>query len=124
MKPAVQIQLDQVSDTITIIHLRGDLTASAKEALNEAYQQASQSGAQTLILHFRRDDYINSAGLGLLIDLVAEARKQEQKLLVVMPEMHFRKIFQSLGLTQYMALFETLETALSAIEANEQSDTE
>lgn len=120
MSSTIQISLEQASDTCTIIYLSGDLTASAEQALDEAYQQACQAGAKTIILHFRQDDYINSAGLGLLLNLAAETRQSEQRLMAVMPMVHFQKIFAAVGLSpRLLTLYDSLDEALRVAEADE-----
>jgi len=101
---------------VTIIELAGDVTTFAEEAINQAYQDASSDGAHNIIFNFREDDYINSAGIAILIGIVTEARKRDQRLLMTGLSNHFQKIFRMVGLTQYADLYSTLEDALGSIE--------
>ena len=101
----------------TIIDLAGDITTFAEEAINEAYHSASSDGAHNIIFNFREDDYINSAGIAILIGIVTEARKRDQRLLMTGLSAHFQKIFRMVGLTQYANVYPTLEEALASIEA-------
>ena len=101
----------------TIIDLAGDITMFAEEAINEAYHDASSDGAHNIIFNFREDDYINSAGIAILIGIVTEARKRDQRLLMTGLSGHFQKIFRMVGLTQYANVYPTLEEALASIEA-------
>jgi len=101
----------------TIIKLAGDVTTFAEEAINEAYHHASSDGAHNIIFNFREDDYINSAGIAILIGIVTEARKRDQRLLMTGLSSHFQKIFRMVGLTQYADLYLTLEEALASIES-------
>ncbi len=100
----------------TIIDLAGDVTTFAEEAINQAYHDASSDGAHNIIFNFREDDYINSAGIAILIGIVTEARKRDQRLLKTGLSEHFQKIFRMVGLTQYADLYPTLEEALASIE--------
>ena len=100
----------------TIIDLAGDVTTFAEEAINQAYQDASSDGAHNIIVNFREDDYINSAGIAILIGIVTEARKRDQRLLMTGLSDHFQKIFRMVGLTQYADLYPTMEEALASIE--------
>jgi anti-anti-sigma factor len=100
----------------TIIDLAGDVTTFAEEAINQAYQDASLNGAQNIIFNFRENDYINSAGIAILIGIVTEARKRDQRLLMTGLSNHFQKIFRMVGLTQYADLYPTLQEALTSIE--------
>jgi len=100
----------------TIIDLAGDVTTFAEEAIDKAYQTASSDGAHNIIFNFRQNDYINSAGIAILIGIVTEARKRDQRLLMTGLSNHFQKIFRMVGLTQYADLYPTLEEALDALE--------
>jgi anti-anti-sigma factor len=100
----------------TIIDLAGDVTTFAEEAINKAYQDASSNGAHNIIFSFRQDDYINSAGIAILIGIVTEARKRDQRLVMAGLSNHFQKIFRMVGLTQYAALYLTLDEALASLD--------
>jgi anti-anti-sigma factor len=100
----------------TIIDLAGDVTTFAEEAINQAYHDASSDGAHNIIFNFREGDYINSAGIAILIGIVTEARKRDQRLLMTGLSSHFQKIFRMVGLTQYADLYPTLAEALTSIE--------
>jgi anti-anti-sigma factor len=99
-----------------IIDLAGDVTTFAEDAINKAYQDASSDGAHNIIFNFRRDDYINSAGIAILIGIVTEARKRDQRLLMTGLSTHFQKIFRMVGLTQYADLYPTVAEALASVE--------
>ena len=99
----------------TIIDLAGDITTFAEEAINKAYHDASSDGAHNIIFNFREDDYINSAGIAILIGILTEARKRDQRLLMTGLSGHFQKIFRMVGLTQYANVYPTLEEALASI---------
>ena len=99
----------------TIIDLIGDVTTFAEDAINQAYRSASDSGAQNIIFNFRENDYINSAGIAILIGVVTEARKRNQKLLMTGLSAHFQKIFRMVGLTQYADLHPSVSEALASL---------
>ena len=102
----------------TIIDLIGDVTTFAEEAINHAYQSVSSDGAVNIIFNFRENDYINSAGIAILIGVVTEARKRDQKLLMTGLSAHFQKIFRMVGLTQYADLHPSLDDALATLNGN------
>jgi anti-anti-sigma factor len=100
----------------TIVDLAGDVTTFAEDAIQKAYQEASANGAQNIVFQFRESDYINSAGIAILIGIVTEARKRDQRLLMTGLSQHFQKIFRMVGLTQYADLYPSLDDALTSIE--------
>jgi anti-anti-sigma factor len=114
MSDEIQVSIREEKKA-TIIDLVGDVTTFAEEAINQAYQSASADGATNLIFNFRENDYINSAGIAILIGVVTEARKREQKLLMTGLSAHFQKIFRMVGLTQYADLHASIDEALAAL---------
>ncbi len=114
MSDEIQVSIREQGST-TIIDLVGDVTTFAEEAINQAYQSASGDGATNIIFNFRENDYINSAGIAILIGVVTEARKRDQKLLMTGLSAHFQKIFRMVGLTQYADLHPSVDEALSSL---------
>jgi anti-anti-sigma factor len=118
----IQVSIREESGA-TVIDLVGDVTTFAEDAINQAYQTASADGAVNIIFNFRENDYINSAGIAILIGIVTEARKQDQKLLMTGLSIHFQKIFRMVGLTQYADLYPSVEEALASLNSgNNNSD--
>jgi anti-anti-sigma factor len=116
MRDEIQVTV-RFGKNATIIDLVGDVTTFAEEAIHKAYQDASSDGAHNVIFNFREDDYINSAGIAILIGIVTEARKRDQRLLMTGLSAHFQKIFHMVGLTQYVDLYSTLKEALASLDA-------
>lgn len=99
---------------VAIIDLIGDVTTFAEEKINNAYRQVTTQGARYILLNFRQNDYINSAGIAILIGIVTEVNQNGQKLAVSGLSPHFQKIFRMVGLAQYAEIYQTEEEALSA----------
>jgi len=116
MSDQIQVMV-RFEENATIIDLVGDVTTFAEEAILKAYQDASSDGAHNIIFNFRENDYINSAGIAILIGVVTEARKRDQRLLMTGLSNHFQKIFRMVGLTQYADLYPTLQEALASLNA-------
>ncbi len=115
MSDEIQVSVRTLGDVATVIDLMGDVTTFAEEAINQAYQGVSSGGAVNIIFNFRENDYINSAGIAILIGVVTEARKREQKLVMTGLSAHFQKIFRMVGLTQYADLYPSVDDAVSAL---------
>jgi anti-anti-sigma factor len=102
---------------LTVIDLAGEVTTFAEEAVNAAYKEASERGARNILLNFKDVDYINSAGIAVIIGLLTEARKTDQTLLITGLNAHYTKIFQMMGLAQYAPLYDTEEAAVLSMAA-------
>ena len=90
----------------------GDVTTFAEEKINTAYRDVTNKGARFVLLNFRQNDYINSAGIAILIGIVTEVNRNNQKLAVSGLSQHFQKIFRMVGLAQYAEIYQDEEEAL------------
>lgn len=102
---------------VAIIDLVGDVTTFAEEKINTAYREVTNKGARFVLLNFRQNDYINSAGIAILIGIVTEVTRNSQKLAVSGLSQHFQKIFRMVGLAQYAEIYQDEDEALTAFKA-------
>ena len=111
MNKEIQVSISQ-KDEVSILNIKGDVTAITGETIEGAYQKVSTGGAKKILLYFDKDGYINSGGIAILIGIASESKKKEQKIRITGLSNHFQKIFDMVGLTKYTALFPTEELAL------------
>ena len=104
-------------DGVAIIDLVGDVTTFAEEKINKAYAQVTGQGARHVLLNFRQNDYINSAGIAILIGIVTEVNRNSQKLAVSGLSQHFQKIFRMVGLAQYADIYQDEDEAIRGFAA-------
>ncbi len=104
-------------DGVAIIDLVGDVTTFAEEKINSAYNQVTAEGAKQILLNFRQNDYINSAGIAILIGVVTEVNRNGQKLAVSGLSQHFQKIFRMVGLAQYAEIYQDEDEAVRGFAA-------
>jgi len=100
---------------LTVIDLQGEVTTFADEAITLAYRQACEQGAESILFNFTSVDYMNSAGISIIIGVLTEARKADQRLLLTGLTPHYRKIFQMMGLTQYAPVFDSEDAARESV---------
>src|SRR5687767_7633535 len=102
---------------LTVIDLSGEVTTFAEEVVNSAYKQATEGGAKHILLNFKDVEYINSAGISVIIGLLTESRNSDQTLMITGLTPHYTKIFQMMGLAQYAPLHKTEEDARQSVSA-------
>lgn len=105
----------RIEQGVTIIDLKGDVTTFADAKITEAYRSATAAGAKRIVLNFRRSDYINSAGIAILIRIVTEVNRAGQKLAMSGLNDHFQKIFRMVGLSQYADIYDDETQAIAAL---------
>ena len=114
MEHQTEIGLEAVAD-VTLFDIKGDVTALSEPALNDAYTKATDQGVRKILLQFRKDAYINSGGIALLIQILAETKKNNQQAGITGLSDHFKKIFNMVGITKFAAIYNTLDDALEAM---------
>ncbi len=105
----------KVSDQISIIDIQGEITAAAENALMDAYTQATDHGARTIILNFTGLEYMNSSGIGLLVTLLIRVNRQKQKLLTYGLSDHYQQIFALTRLNEAIGVYRSESDALKAV---------
>lgn len=102
---------------VAIIDLVGDVTTFAEEKINGAYGEVSQQGVRNILFNFRENNYINSAGIAILIGVVTEVNRNNQRLAVSGLSPHFQKIFRMVGLAQYIDIYQDEDEAIRSLTA-------
>lgn len=95
------------------IDIQGDVTAESEAALMEAFTDACQDDAQTVLLNFERLEYMNSGGIGLLVTLMVRASRQGQRLAATGLSDHYRQIFELTRLDEAITILEREDDLLS-----------
>ena len=104
-------------DSVTILDLNGDVTMFAEAELARAYRAAVDAGSRALVLNFQRVEYINSAGIAIIISMLTEARAAGVTLVISGLGSHYQKIFRMVGLSQYAEIYDTEDAAVEALAA-------
>ena len=111
MNKDIEVLVSNKGD-VSMIHIKGDITAISGEAIEKAYQKVSADGAKKILLCFNTESYINSGGIAILIGIAAESKEKGQTIRLTGLSDHFQKIFHMVGLTKYTEIFPSDESAL------------
>ena len=107
----IEISISKKND-VSIINIKGDVTAITGEAIEGAYRMITTDGAKKILLYFDKDGYINSGGIAILIGVASESVKNQQQIRITGLSSHFQKIFHMVGLTKYTGIYPSEESAL------------
>lgn len=111
MQEVNEIKLE-THGAVTVMDIQGDVTAFSEPFLNEAYRNASDRGARKILLKFDSNAYINSGGIAVLIQVLAQTQKNDQLIGITGISDHFKKIFHMVGITKFAKIYDSLEDAL------------
>ena len=114
MEAKNEIKIEREKD-IAILQIQGDITAQSEPYINEAYKELNEQGATPKILiHFEEDAYINSGGIAVLIQILAQTQKNNQQIGITGLSAHFKKIFRMVGITKFADIYNDLGEALQS----------
>lgn len=117
--PQAQVTMDvrRVSAKVSVVDVKGELTAFAEGVMMDAYGQASEGGARGIVMNFEGLEYMNSSGIGLLVTLLIRVNRERQKLLIYGLSDHYQSIFQITRLDDAIAIHDSEEDAVKAASA-------
>ena len=115
MQPKNEIHLAQ-QNGVTLMQIQGDITAHSEPYINAAYKQIGErESPRKILIQFEEDAYINSGGIAVLIQILAQTRKNNQQIGITGLSDHFKKIFHMVGITKFAEIYDSLEDALAAM---------
>jgi anti-anti-sigma factor len=118
---AMQQQTNEISfearGTVMVLSISGDITALSETKLTDAYRSATEQGAKRLLLKIAGEAYINSGGIAVLIQILAQTKRKGQIVGITGISEHFKKIFTMVGITKFAAIYSSLEDALEKMAA-------
>ena len=97
----IQVNL-RLEEKLAIIDLSGDVTGLAEKKLLAAYDKATSQKAKCIVFNFSSVNYINSAGMSVMITLLTRSQNQGVNLRAFGLSPHFQKIFDMVGLLKYI----------------------
>jgi len=112
--PTLSLDVRPIGTGAAVIDVRGDVTAASEQPLAAAYDEATQGGAQSLILNFSGLEYMNSSGIGMLVTLLVRANRQHQRLAAFGLTDHYRQIFELTRLDEAISIFDDEHSALAS----------
>jgi len=116
MQKEIEIRLETLG-SVTLFDIKGDMTIVAEPFLEEAYKNANAQGTSKILLKFDQDAYINSGGIAVLIQLLAETRRNNQQIGITGLSGHFKKIFSMVGITKFAKIYNTVEEGQESLSA-------
>ena len=115
MEEKNEIRIERQHD-ISILHIQGDITAHSEPHINEAYKELNDQGpTQKILIQFEQDAYINSGGIAVLIQILAQTQKNNQQIGITGLSEHFKKIFRMVGITKFANIYNDLDEALQSL---------
>jgi anti-anti-sigma factor len=117
MKPSsLDVSLSGEAPNVAI-DLRGELTVVAQKSLLDAYREATERGAQNIVINFAQVDLVNSAGISLLFGILTGTQKAGQRLIFAGLTPHHQKVLTMMGFTRYSEFYGSVADAYRALKS-------
>ena len=115
--PELQCQLRRIPSLpeAAVITLRGALDPKNVTLLVGALKKIGDKGFRTLILDLAEIRYINSMGLGSLINLADGLAAKGGGLVLANPNPKVKVVFDLMGITQFFRIHKSVDAAIAAI---------
>lgn len=101
------------TDDGAIVVMSGTVNRAAKEALEDAYEEATTMSGRVL-LDFRGVDYINSTGIAVIVGVLAIARAESRQVGAFGLTEHYREVFNITRLADFMTIYDDESAAVAA----------
>jgi len=104
----------KIEKTFPIITLEGDITSEADQLLESAYFEIrNQIKERIYIFDFRKANYINSSGISSFIKIIHIHKEENGDFVFTGLSEHLKKVMDIVGLTDYVKIYDTIETAIN-----------
>jgi anti-anti-sigma factor len=100
---------------VTLLDIKVDITAFSEPFLNDAYKNLSTQGAKKILFKFEDKAYINSGGIAVLIQVLAQTKRNNQTIGITGLSEHFKKVFHMVGITKFAVIHPSVDDALKAM---------
>jgi len=101
--------------SVVIFNIQGDITSFSEPFLNQAYKEANDQGTEKILLNLEEGAYINSGGIAVLIQILAQTKKNNQQISITGLSEHFKKIFNMVGITKFADIHNNVDSAIAAM---------
>jgi len=106
---------------VAVIYISGFLSSGNRSNLMATYEKACSTSHSGVVFHFDPYMSINSAGISLVAQLLGDVIKREKNGAFCGLSENFIAIFDTLGITRSMDLFETEQDAIASLSKKSQS---
>lgn len=98
-------------DGISVVHLLGELTGETP--LKSTVGRLTDQDRSLIVLDMSALTYINSAGLGDLVQMTARSNSQGGRLIIVSPSPFVAGVFEATKLDKFFEIHPNLDSAIA-----------
>ncbi len=100
--------------TAVVIGVRGNVTVNTIPHISEAFETAKRLKRDVIVIDFEENTSINGAGITGLTDLLRQNQQSGDRVVLAGLSSNFRAVFEMVGITKLVDLFDNEDEALRA----------
>ncbi len=112
--PPRNVTIVSQDESVTIVEATGDINLAHSPAFHQTLLAIVDKEPPRLVLRLGRVSYLDSSGVGALVDIAKRVSRYAGTLVLVAPNARVRGIFEITRLTRFFHIVDTDEEALSA----------
>lgn len=101
-------------DGVDVIDITGQLDAFTTPDVKAEFKKLTDARRFKLALNFGQVDYVNSTGIGAIVAVAQQVRRRKGDLKLFGMKADIRKVFDLVGASKILEIFETEQEALSS----------
>src|SRR5438094_10554903 len=99
----------------TVLSLRGEIDVYTAPRLRQAIVDLVDGGVRAIVVDMERVDFLDSTGLGVLVEGLKRSRGKDGNLSIVSTQDKILKIFDITGLMKAFDVYASVDQALAAV---------
>jgi anti-anti-sigma factor len=103
---------ERIENDIYVFTIEGRIDSAGAIALEDSLQATVEEGHHKMVLDLAKVQYINSAALRTLADIITQNREHGGDLRLAALTPKVKRVFQIVGFDRFSTIFDTLEEAL------------
>ncbi len=103
------------NDNFQIVRFNGEFDKAGQSEVKEALDDAVKSfDGSTLVFDFNALKFINSEGIGYLMEIHTHLMNRDKRLVIVGLNAHVKDVFQTIGIGEIIPVYESLDDFLAS----------
>lgn len=107
--------IKEKSSEMQFLHLRGRLDNENAQLLGESLSKLIEDGARQLIIDCSQIEFINNAGLRVLVSVAKKILDVEGRIALHSPSQQAKDIFDRTGFSMVSRIYDTREEAIAGV---------
>ncbi len=106
----MQIREPDMIKGYQVIEFTGEFDKVGFSEVNEQLEEVMKAiPVPTLVFDFRHLKFINSEGIGFLMELHSQLMKSDKRLIIVGAKAHIKDVFDAIGIAEIITVLDKLE---------------